>query len=213
MTPRVLVVDDEAGARYGMRRVLEGLGYKVKEAETGELALAQLDKESADLVILDVTMPGMGGLEALGRIRALADPPPVIMVTAYGSERLAVDCLRRGAYDYIRKDGDVEEIQAAASRALERSGLVRENRALKAELGASGSVDLGSSTAMLAVQKLIAAFAPTDINVLLIGDSGTGKEVVAREVHRLSARAQGPFVAVNCAALPEELVESERRPR
>jgi DNA-binding NtrC family response regulator len=206
----ILVVDDERAARFALRRVLEK-EHRVVEAETGEQALEALERERADLVVLDLNMPGMGGLAALEKMREHKDAPPVIVLTAHGSERVAVDAMKKGAADYLPKPYDVEELRLVVHRAIERRELERENARLRTALRAGTGLGqlLGKSEPMRRVLEMIAKIAPLDATVLIEGESGTGKEVVARELHRRSPRAARPFVAVNCAALPESLVESE----
>ncbi len=211
MDPRtILVVDDERAARFALRRTLEK-EHKVLEAESGEQALAALERERPDLVVLDLNMAGMSGLDALAKIRERPDAPPVVILTAHGSERIAVDAMKRGAADYLTKPYDVDELRLVARRAIERAELERENRKLKTALRADAGLGgmLGESEPMRRVFDVIARVAPLDATVLVEGESGTGKELVARELHRRSPRAAKPFVALNCAALPEGLVESE----
>jgi len=208
---RVLVVDDEQAARYSMRRALSQDGTEVAEAASGEEALRSLEGEPADLVLLDLSMPGMDGMETLSRVRERPAPPPVIMITAHGSERLAVEAIRRGAEDYIAKPYELDELKKSVANALERVRLERENALLREEIArAEGARPLlGESPAVRELRTRILAVAEVDVTVLIRGESGTGKELVAREVHRLSSRGKGPFVAVNAAAIPEGLVESE----
>jgi len=210
-TFRLLVVDDEEGARYSVRRALAQDGYEIREAPSGEEALRFLESGGADLVLLDLSMPGMDGMETLSRIRSLAGPPQVIMITAHGSERLAVEAIRRGAQDYIAKPYELDELRQSVRNALERVRLERENARLREEIARREGLRplWGESPAMRALADRIAAVAAVDVTVLVRGESGTGKELVSREIHRMSARAKGPFVAVNAAAVPEGLVESE----
>jgi len=208
---RILVVDDEAAARYSVSRALSQDAYEIAEAASGEDALAALERSPADLVLLDLSMPGMDGMETLARVRERPAAPPVIMITAHGSERLAVEAIRRGAEDYIAKPYELDELRKSVRNSLERVRLERENARLREEIARSeGATPLvGNSPAMFELRSRIAAVAPVDVTILICGESGTGKELVAREIHRMSERAGRPFVAVNAAAIPEGLVESE----
>ncbi len=209
--PRILLVDDEEPARYGMRRALESLTADIIEAENGKQAVDLAHKKQPDLIIMDIAMPKMDGMEALEEIRLLSDPPLIIMVTAHGSEKVAVEAMKKGAYDYIAKPYDVDEIRIVARNALERVSLERENRRLAEELKkkeAYGDI-IGASDVMRKVFDRIGKVCQTDVAVLIEGESGTGKELVANEIHRRGPRKGGPFVVMNCAALPENLIESE----
>ncbi len=206
----ILVVDDEQAARYSAKRAFSR-DHEVREAASGEEALASLGAAPADLVLLDLSMPGMDGMETLQKIRELPAPPPVIMLTAHGSERLAVEAIRRGAEDYIAKPYELDELRASVRNALARVRLERENARLREEIDrTTGDRPLiGESSVLRELRSRIKAVAEVDVTVLIRGESGTGKELVAREIHRLSSRAEGPFVGVNAAAIPEGLVESE----
>jgi len=208
---KILIVDDEKSARYGMQRALASLDSDILEAGNGLKALEVIDREKPDLVIMDIAMPEMDGLEALEKLQETPAPPLVIMVTAHGSEKIAVDAMKKGAYDYIAKPYDVDELRMVARNALERVSLEHENRRLAEELkrrAGYGEI-IGSSKPMRNVFDRIAKVAQTDVVVLIEGESGTGKELVANEIHRRSHRAGRPFVVMNCAALPENLIESE----
>ena len=208
---KILVVDDERPARVGMRKVLERAGFDIAEAADGRAALEAVRTEAPDIVLLDVNIPRPDGLEVLRSIAGQPDAPPVIMITAYGSERLAAEAIKQGAYDYIPKPYEVDELRAAARRAAETIRLKREASRLKAELeriGAYGEL-IGVSPPMGRVFEQIDKVSQTNVTVLIRGESGTGKEVVAREIHRRSLRSNAPFVVMNCAAMPETLVESE----
>jgi len=211
---RVLVVDDEEAARYGMRRALGGFGYEVEEAGSVEEARALVAARSPDLLLLDVNLPGVSGLEYLRELAGEAEPGPlVVMVTAYGSERVAVEAIKAGAYDYLSKPFEIDDLRLVVKNALETLALRRENRHLRQRIeleGAQRGSLIGNSEAMMRVRSVIEKVAETDATVLVRGESGTGKELVARELHeRSSHRRRGSFVAVNCAALPSELIESE----
>ncbi len=208
---RLLVVDDEPSMREFLTICLSRAGYHAESANDGAQALARLDAESFDLVITDLTMPGIGGMELLRRIATRSDPPLVIMITAFATTDTAVEAMKLGAYDYLTKPFKVDEIQVVVQRALERVDLTSENKRLRDELRGVQRLDgmVGRSAAMQKVFELLRRVAPTRTNVLIRGESGTGKELVAKALHNLSDRSQGPFVAINCGAIPENLMESE----
>ena len=211
---RLLIVDDEEAARYGMRRALSTFGYEVSEAESAEVARALMKQQSPDLMLLDVNLPGLSGLEFLRELQAAdAEVPLVIIITAHGSERLAVEAVKAGAYDYLAKPFELDDLRLVVKNAAETLNLRRENLSLRqrieSERAQRGAL-LGNSAGMQRVRGIIDKVAETDATVLVRGESGTGKELVAREIHeRNSVRSEGSFIAVNCAALPSELIESE----
>ena len=210
MEARILIVDDEEAARFGMRRALKS--YAVAEATSVEAARRILQADRPDLILLDINLPGMSGLDYLRELKAGEQSPPVVMITAHGSERTAVEAIKAGAYDYLAKPFEVDELRLVVKNALDAVGLRRENERLKAELQAISGVGdlLGASDPMRRLHDLIAKVAVTDVTVLLCGESGVGKELVARAIHdRSEHRRKGNFVAMNCAALPSELIESE----
>ena len=211
---RLMIVDDEEAARYGMRRALTTLGYNITEAGSAEAARALLKQTEPDLVLLDVNLPGMSGLDFLREIKsANGNAPLVIIVTAHGSERMAVEAVKAGAHDYLSKPFEVDDLRLVVKNAAETLQLRRENyslrRRIEVERSQRGAL-IGNSQSMQRVRSMIDKVAETDATVLVRGESGTGKELVARELHeRNSVRRNGSFVAVNCAALPSELIESE----
>ena len=214
---RLLIVDDEEAARYGIRRALESFGYEIAEAETAESARALMAQDNFDLLLLDVNLPGISGLEFLQQIQSEnespAEAPLIIIITAHGSERLAVQAVKSGAYDYIAKPFELDDLRLVVKNAFETIKLRRENqllrRRIEIETSQRGSL-LGNSKPIQNVRAMIEKVADTDATVLVRGESGTGKELVARELHeRSTTRSSGAFVAVNCAALPTELIESE----
>jgi DNA-binding NtrC family response regulator len=210
---RLLIVDDEEASRYGMRRALESLGYEIAEAESAEAARALMTNANFDLLLLDVNLPGISGLEFLSQLQSEPELPLVIIITAHGSERLAVQAVKSGAYDYLSKPFELDDLRLVVKNAFETITLRRENESLRRrieiESSQRGSL-LGNSKAMQQVRAMIDKVADTDATVLVRGESGTGKELVARELHeRSSTRSSGAFIAVNCAALPTELIESE----
>ena len=206
---KILVVDDERSIRFSLSELLEGEGHAVREAEHAPAALAALEGDPADLVVSDLSMPAMDGMQLLEEVRARHPETLFVLMTAYGDERTAVRALREGAYDYVPKPFDNEEIRALVRRAREVLALRAENRRLREELAGEFRGLIGDSPGMREVYRLVRRAAPTDVTVLVTGESGTGKELVARAVHEESRRARGPFVALNCSALPGELVESE----
>jgi DNA-binding NtrC family response regulator len=211
MKPVVLIVDDEPAARFGMKRALEKEGYTIVEADSLARADQAVENHTPSVVLLDVRLASESGLDYLPGLVSKECPPLVIIVTAHGSERTAVQAIKLGAYDYLSKPFDVDELRILVKNAIETHSLRAENVKLRRELTAPGTFGqlIGSSSAMASVYSLIEKVAPSDVNVLLTGESGTGKEMVAREIHSRSRNPSGPFVSVNCAAMPGELIESE----
>jgi two-component system response regulator AtoC/two-component system nitrogen regulation response regulator NtrX len=209
-SPTILIVDDDSTARYGMRRVLEGR-YRVLEAESVSAARQMMARENPHLLLLDIEMPEESGLDFLRELKAQASSPAVIMVTAYGSEKIAVEAMKSGACDYLPKPFEVDELRLKVERAFEQLALVEENVRLKRQLVSEGQFGamIGSSKIMRELFDLADRIAQAEVTVLIQGESGTGKDLLATELHRRSNRGKGPFVALNCAALPEHLIESE----
>lgn len=211
-TITILIVDDEPDMVELLRRtVMRELGWKVLTAGSGKEALEADQEGSPDLVLLDIKMPDMDGMEVLGMLRQRPDPPTVIMMTAYGVIELAVESIRQGAYDFITKPFDYTRLVHTLRQAMEHRKLLRENMALRRLVEEKEVFQdmVGASPAMLRLFETIQTVAPTDVTVLITGESGTGKELVARAIHKLSPRAKGPFVAVNCPTLPGNVLESE----
>jgi len=208
--PHLLVVDDEAGIREMLTIVFQKDGYRVTTARGCAEALAHLDGEEPDLVLTDLKMPDGSGFDVLKKVKDAHRDTPVVVITAYSSTKTAIDALKQGAYDYIAKPFDVDELKLVVARALERKRLVEENVALKerAEGKGLGPV-VGVSRKMRALFDLVARIGKTTSTVLITGESGTGKELVARAIHARSTRSSKPFFALNCAAIPENLLESE----
>jgi two-component system nitrogen regulation response regulator GlnG len=208
---RILVVDDEESVRWALRKAMEQAGYGVDLAADGLAGLAAAADAAVDLVLLDVRLPGQDGLELLREIRKRRPDLPVIMMTAYGTLQVAVEAMKLGAYDYIGKPFDTDEVLLVVQKALEAQALAQEVARLRQTV--EGSVDLGGivggSPAMQQIFKAVGKVAGTDLTVLIRGESGTGKELVARAIHENSRRKGRPFVPVNCAAIPRELLESE----
>jgi DNA-binding NtrC family response regulator len=205
---RVLVADDDAGVRYTIRQILEDAGHEVVEAADGRAALEAWDASPCPVVVTDLRMPGMDGMALLQELLRRSPPPRVVVVTAHGSERHAVDAMRAGAWDYFRKPFDGAELLAVVRRADEAARLADENERLQGEVALSGPL-VFQSAAMRRLAALVARVAPRDVTVLVTGESGTGKERVAEAIWRASRRADRPFVRFNCAALTPELAEAE----
>lgn len=208
---RILVIDDEINIRGALVTLLEKKEYQVRGAGSGEEALELLESAAADLVVTDLKMPGMGGMEFLRRLKQKWPDIEVLVMTAYGSIDTAVEAMRRGAYDYLTKPIDRERFPLVVEKALEHHALAFENKQLKDRLETRTRFDhmVGESEPMQQVYSLVGMVADSDVTVLLTGESGTGKELVARAIHHKSSRAYGPFVTLNCGALPENLLESE----
>ncbi|MBI4482644.1 MAG: sigma-54-dependent Fis family transcriptional regulator [Acidobacteria bacterium] len=209
MREKLLIVDDEETARYGIRRALSAHGFLF--LESGDLASARkvIRTDAPDLVLLDLNLPDGNGLALLQELSLAAGAPRVIVITARGTERIAADAIKAGAYDYLAKPFEIEDLRLRVRNALEDVRLRKENASLRQELGQTYGALVGDSAAMKKVFDLIQRVAPSDVTLLIEGESGSGKELVAREIHRRSPRAGGPFVPMNCAALPETLIESE----
>ena len=205
---RILIIDDEDGIRFSLRGILEDEGYEVLEADNAEDGLACLAREPVDLVFLDIWLPGMDGLAALERIQQMSQSLPVLMISGHGTIETAVSAIKKGAYDYIEKPLSLEKIVLASQRALEFQALKRENQALRTRSPLRVEFS-GNSPEAVALRDQIAKVAPLDTWVLITGENGTGKEITARSLHAGSRRNAKPLVAVNCAAIPEELIESE----
>jgi two-component system response regulator AtoC len=208
---RVLVVDDEENIRLVLRTLLRKHGYDVEVAASGEEALGSLESFDPDVILTDVRMPRMGGLDLLGALRAKQHPATVIVMSAYGNVDLAIEAMKAGAYDYVGKPFKPDEIVLALRKAEERETLRRENRALREQVQKDNQFEsiLAKSHEMVAIFRTIAKVADFKTTVLITGESGTGKELVARAIHGRSTRKAGPFVAINCGAIPENLLESE----
>ena len=208
---RILVVDDEENIRLVLRTLLRKNGYEVETAEDGEQAIAQLDRFDPDVVLTDVRMPKVGGLDLLGTLQAKGHRATVIVMSAYGSVDLALEAMKAGAYDYIQKPFKQDEMLLVLKKAEERESLRRENRKLRAQVESEHTFQsiLAKSAPMKEVFRTIAKVADFKTTVLVNGESGVGKELVARAIHDRSPRKHKPFVAINCGAIPENLLESE----
>lgn len=210
MAGHILVVDDEEGVRFSLRGILEDEGYIVSEADSGENALLFLEKNSVDLVFLDIWMSGIDGLETLKRARERSPQIPFIMISGHGNVETAVQALRLGAHDFVEKPLSLEKILLSVRHALEMKELKQENSLLRQAMQNDYDVPMvANSPAMRAFMQDLRKVAPTDAWVLITGENGTGKELAARTLHRNSKQKDKPFIAVNCAAIPEELIESE----
>ncbi len=204
-----MIIDDEEGIRLSLRGILEDEGYAVEEASSAEEGLQKAEASPPDMIFLDIWLPGMDGLEALDMFKLRFPDLPVVMISGHGNIETAVDALRRGAHDFIEKPLSLEKVLLLVQHTLEMGELRRENKALRAAMEQSEDEIIGQSPAMTEFRQELAHVAPTDAWVLITGENGTGKELAARAVHRNSRRADAPLVAVNCAAIPEELIESE----
>jgi two-component system nitrogen regulation response regulator NtrX len=206
--PAVLIIDDEEGIRESLSGIFEDEGYAVLTASSGEEALKTLRDQSADLIMLDVWLPGMDGVQTLKEIRNMKPDLPVIMISGHGNIELAVKATKTGAYDFLEKPLSLERVILAAKRALERRNLEMENKALKRDLIREWRL-IGDSGKMKQLKEQIEMAAKSNSRVLILGESGSGKELVAHILHQKSNRTEKPFIEMNCAAIPQELIESE----
>jgi two-component system nitrogen regulation response regulator NtrX len=208
MKSSVLIVDDEAGVRSALSGVLRDEGYQVEAVESGEACLDRVARAPYDVIVLDIWLPGLDGLATLERLRQRHVDAPVVMISGHGNIESAVRAIKMGAFDFVEKPLSLEKTVTVVGNAVRQRRLEAENRALRAHVDRRLAM-VGESPGMAQLRDQIATAAPTNGRVLIYGENGTGKELVARSVHALSRRRSGPFVEVNCAAIPEELIESE----
>ena len=208
---KILVVDDDMGHRTMLKTLLTGWGYDIHLADDGTTGVDMVEKEHFDMVLMDMKMLKMSGMEALEKINAYNPSIPVIIMTAYSSVETAVDALKKGAYDYLTKPLDFDRLSLTIQRIFETMYLKKENQNLKQSLGREFSREniIGSSPAITSLLETVKMAAPSDANILITGPSGTGKELIAGAVHYNSPRKKGPFIRINCAAITETLLESE----
>lgn len=204
---RILIIDDEASIRRTLREILEYEKYKVDDAGTGMDALARMAEQEYDVILCDIKMPEMDGIELLTAIKQLNDSP-VIMISGHGNIDTAVEAIKKGAYDFISKPPDLNRLLITIKNALDKSKLLTETKALRKVVSKQYEM-IGDSAKMIEIREMIAKVAPTQARVLITGENGTGKELVARQLHELSSRSYSPFIEVNCAAIPSELIESQ----
>ena len=205
--PRILIIDDEAPIRRVLRDILENESYQVDDAGTGMEALQHIKEQDFDAVFCDIKMPEMDGIELLEAIRKESDVP-VIMLSGHGTIETAVEAIKKGAFDFIPKPPDLNRLLITLRNALDKKNLATENKVLKKAVKIQHQM-IGESQPMMDVKDMIEKVAPTNARVLITGENGTGKELVARQLHDLSPRSSGPFIEVNCAAIPAELIESQ----
>src|SRR4249919_2990638 len=208
MKPHVLIVDDEAGVRSALSGVLRDEGYAVDVVDSGEACLDRATRAPYDVIVLDIWLPGIDGLATLARLRDRRVDAPIVMISGHGNIESAVRAIKLGAFDFVEKPLSLEKTVLVVGNAVRQRQLEAENRALRAHVDKRLTM-VGESEAMVQLREQVAMAAPTNGRVLIFGENGTGKELVARSIHTLSRRRAGPFVEVNCAAIPEELIESE----
>jgi two-component system nitrogen regulation response regulator NtrX len=206
--PSILIVDDEPGVRSALGGVLRDEGYEVDAVDSGEACLERLARQTYDVVVLDIWLPGMDGLATLARMRERQIDVQVVIISGHGNIESAVRAIKMGAFDFVEKPLSLEKTVLVVRNAMRQRTLEVENRALRAKVDVQHTM-VGESYAMLKLREQVAMAAPTNGRVLIFGENGTGKELVARNIHQLSRRRTGPFVEVNCAAIPEDLIESE----
>lgn len=205
---KILIIDDEKAIRRTIREILEFEKYTVDEAEDGQVGLDMALKGNYDVILSDIKMPKLDGTELLAKLMANGTNSSLIMMSGHGSIETALDCVKKGAFDYLAKPIDLNRLLVSFRNALDKTNLVAETKSLKKKINKSYEM-IGNSKALNAVREMIEKVAPTDARVLITGSNGSGKELVAREIHNKSARANAPLIEVNCAAIPSELIESE----
>ncbi|QTN38960.1 sigma-54-dependent Fis family transcriptional regulator [Cryomorphaceae bacterium] len=207
---KILIIEDEQSIRNVLKNILkdENPDYHVDEAADGKEGVDMLRKESYDLIMSDIKMPGLDGIEVLERARILSPDSAIVMISGHGDIDTAVECIKKGAYDYISKPPDLNRLLNTVRLALDRTSLVEENRRLKKKVSKRYEI-IGESDGIQSIKNMIEKVAPTDARVMITGPNGTGKELVAHQIHEQSERSKGPMIEVNCAAIPAELIESE----
>ena len=205
--PRILIIDDQDAIRRVLRDILENEKYQVDDAANGPTALEMIKEQEYDAILCDIKMPDMDGIEVLEQVKANCDTP-VIMISGHGTIDTAVEAIKKGAFDFIQKPPDLNRLLITVRNALDKQSLSTENKALKKAVSKQNEM-VGKSAPMMEVRDMIEKVAPTNARVLITGENGTGKELVARQLHELSPRRYGPFIEVNCAAIPAELIESQ----
>ena len=204
---KILIIDDERSIRNSLKEILTDEGYEVEIAEDGAMGCAMAEKERYNVIFCDIKMPGMDGIEVLDKLNEMEIDSAVVMISGHGDIATAVECIKKGAFDFIPKPLDLNRILITIKNAVEKVSLVKETRILKKKV--YGQPMIGESPAIHNIKDMIDKVAPTDARVLIIGSNGTGKELVARNLHQKSRRSAMPYVEVNCAAIPSELIESE----
>lgn len=204
----ILIIDDEKAIRKTLTEILSYEGYKIEEAGDGEEGLKKFKEKNYEVVLCDIKMPKLDGIEFLDKVREINPDVPIIMISGHGTIETAVEAVKKGAYDYISKPPDLNRLLITLRNALDKTNLVAETRVLKRKVGRVSEM-IGESATIQQIKDTIDKVAPTDARILITGENGVGKELVARWVHEKSSRAQGPLIEVNCAAIPGELIESE----
>ena len=204
---KILIIDDERAIRNSLKEILGDEGYEVDIAEDGPSALAKVDKERFDVIFCDIKMPGMDGTEVLEKLVADGTDSAVVMISGHGDIETAVECIKKGAFDFIQKPLDLNRILITIKNATDKVSIVKENRQLKKKV--YGQKMVGESEPMQHIRDMVSKVAPTDARVLIVGPNGSGKELVARSLYEQSSRSGMPYIEVNCAAIPSELIESE----
>jgi two-component system, NtrC family, nitrogen regulation response regulator NtrX len=206
----ILIIDDEKSIRNTLKDILEYEGYKIEEAEDGQSGLEKITKNDYQLVLCDIKMPKIDGVELLEKVMNLKPELPIVMISGHGTIETAVESIKKGAFDFISKPLDLNRLLITVRNALDRNTLVEETKVLKTIVSKGKDSDIiGESASITTIKEMIAKVAPSDARVLITGANGTGKELVARQLHKLSNRSKHPFIEVNCAAIPSELIESE----
>lgn len=205
--PHILIIDDERAIRNTLTDILQNEKYKVDQAENGEIALEKIKEETYDVILCDIKMPGIDGIEVLEKAKSLTDSP-ILMISGHGTIETAVESIKKGAYDYIEKPPDLNRLLITLRNAMDKSNLMTETKKLKKQVSESWEM-VGESEPINQIKEIIERVAPTDARVLITGENGTGKELVAHWLHEQSNRSHAPFIEVNCAAIPSELIESQ----